>query len=155
MTPETFEIIDLPAGPRQLPSWVRDFNINWMWGWDNSPELKVRCRTDPLAFTKDDNPVWLPGDSAARDGQTFKPGTRAWIAEQDGVVTCHYHGGAITEQQFIRKIGGTYDATKPQLLDGQPWMDTAGLHPDQIANAKPKIHHVGHHPAGRVRRARV
>lgn len=93
----------------------------------NRPEIKVRCRTDPLAFAKFGNPAF-----EQRDGGM-------WIAEHEGIAEVHYHKGALRETQFTRKIGGELDMTKPQLLDGKPWIDTTGLWADQIPNAKPKM----------------
>jgi hypothetical protein len=122
-----YEPIERTAGPRPLPAWVRDVHINWRHGWMNRPELKVRCRVDPLAFSNSGNPVWEKRENGM------------WIAEQDGVAAVHYHEGAVREDKFTRRIGGEWDISKPQLLDGEPWIDTAGLWPDQIPNAKPKM----------------
>lgn len=122
-----FERIDVPAGPRRLPEWARDLHVSWNHGWGNRPSFKVRCRTDPLAFCDPGNPVWE------------RRGKEMWIAEEGGVASVHYHSTAVSEATFTRKIGGEWDMSKPQLLDGKPWIDTAGLWPDQIANAKPKM----------------
>lgn len=127
MSVRNFERIGLVEGPRKLPLWARDAHIDWMDGYGNSPHLKVRCRTDPLAFAKFGNPAWE------------KVGSKTWIAERDGVAAVHYHEGAVRPAKFTRKIGGEWDITKPQLLDGEPWIDTTGLWPDQIPNAKPKM----------------
>jgi hypothetical protein len=122
-----FEPLNLAAGPRDLPAWVKGAHIDWMDGYGNSPHLKVRCAADPLGFSDFGNPAWE------------KVGADCWIAERDGVASVHYHSGAVRPTEFTRKIGGEWDPTKPQLLDGRPWIDTAGLWPDQIANAKPKM----------------
>lgn len=123
----SFERIEVPSGPRALPAWARDLHVAWRHGWGNRPDFKVRCRTDPLAFSDPGNPVWE------------RRGKNMWIAECDGVAAIHYHSTAVSKATFTRQIGGKWDMTKPQLLDGKPWVDTAGLWPDQIASAKPKM----------------
>ena len=92
-SPATIEAIELPAGPRDLPDWARDAHINWMEPYSNRPALKVRCRTDPLAFSNAGNPVWE------------KVGKDCWIAERDGVAAVHYHGGQVREVEFQRHLG--------------------------------------------------
>lgn len=88
----TFEIIERDAGPRDLPAWARDAHINWYDGYGNRPQLKVRCRADPLAFSSFGNPAY-----DLREGGM-------WIAEQDGVASVHYHGGALRQTEFERHV---------------------------------------------------
>jgi hypothetical protein len=106
--PHRFEVLDLPAGPRDLPSWAWDAAINWREGFSNRPDYMIRCRRDPLAFTRDGSPVWrmfeyesTPGEAG---GQVGRKVSRGWIAEQDGVASCHYHSGAIRMVDFEENV---------------------------------------------------
>lgn len=102
--PYRFELLEIPAGPRHLPSWAWDAQINWRWEFSNRPDYLLRCRHDPLAFTK--SPVWRMFEyeddrydaGARRMGR--QPKGRGWIAESEGVATCHYHSGMIRMAQF-------------------------------------------------------
>lgn len=102
--PYRFEKLDLQAGPRPLPSWARDARINWRWGFSNRPDYLLRCRRDPLAFT--DGAVWRMFEyqddrydaGAKRIGR--QPKGRGWIAESEGVASCHYHSGTIRMTEF-------------------------------------------------------
>jgi hypothetical protein len=67
-----------------------------MHGWGNRPRYKVRCRTDPLEFTRDGSPVWT--------AEPRKSNSRCWKAERDGVAAVHYHGGAISVQTFDKHV---------------------------------------------------
>lgn len=88
----TFERIEQKAGPRDLPAWARDAHIHWYDGYGNRPHLKVRCKTDPLAFSKSGNPAW----------EQLPKG--CWLAEQDGVAAVHYHEGVVRETEFERHV---------------------------------------------------
>lgn len=104
-----FEPIALVAGPRALPDWVSGAAINWMEGFGNAPELWVRCRRDPL---KASNTAKL---------YRFTP-PDAYIAEQDGVASVHYHSGRVTIQKFTRFLrwtSGAWNNDLPSLLDGE------------------------------------
>jgi len=102
--PYRFELIDLPAGRRSLPSWAWGAEINWRWGYSNRPDYLLRCRHDPLAFTKE--PVWrmFEYDDSRYDAGAKRMGRqskgRGWIAESEGVAMCHYHSGAIRMTSF-------------------------------------------------------
>lgn len=103
--PYRFELLDLPAGPRILPPWAQDARIDWHWGYSNRPSYLLRCRYNPLGFTK--GPVWRLNfydskgtyDAGAASMGRLKEG-RAWIAAQDGVALCHYHSGTIRMTEF-------------------------------------------------------
>ena len=97
--PWRVETVNLPSGPRSLPSWCRGGHINWRWPYSNSPDYMVRCATDPLAFSTSGAPVWRMFDW--HDGS--KKG-RGWIAEREGVAACHYHDGAISLTEFEERV---------------------------------------------------
>lgn len=110
LAPWRVETIDLPSGPRKLPSWCRGGHINWRWPFSNSPDYMVRCATDPLAFSTSGAPVWRMFDW--QDGS--KKG-RGWIAEREGVAACHYHDGQISLTEFEEHVRWI---EKPSLENG-------------------------------------
>lgn len=101
------ERIAMPAGPRKLPAWVRDAHVDFREGWANSPDIKVRCRTDPLAFTDDDAPVW---ERLGKDG---------WIAEHEGVARVHYHSGAVRETEFEEHVRWIVPPSRENMWKGE------------------------------------
>ncbi len=117
-----FEPVEMAAGPRALPGWVRGAHINWMDAYANSPHLHIRCSRDPLEFQWAGNPVWE------------KRANGMWIAEQDGVAAVHYHKGAVSLTSFQERVGwinGKFDAQLQDTLDGEPRVDRTGCWPDQ------------------------
>jgi len=106
----TFERIELAAGPRILPPWARDLHVEFMHGWGNRPRYKVRCRTDPLEFTRDGSPVWT--------WQKHKADSRCWKAERDGVAAVHYHGGRISMQTFDKHVRWIEKPSKENSWNG-------------------------------------
>lgn len=88
-----------PPAPESCHRGVDGGHIDWHWYYGNSPSHKVRCATDPLAFTHSGAPVWRM--FTYQDGA--KPG-RGWIAEREGVASCHYHNGAITMEEFEEHV---------------------------------------------------
>lgn len=127
---KSFEPIGLAAGPRSLPDWVRGVHINWMDGYGNSPHLHVRCRRDPLAFSRVGSPVWGPFDCLNHLNEKC----RGWIAEQDGVAAVHYHSGKVSLTPFQERVGWVgngFDALLQDTLDGEPRVDRTGCWPDQ------------------------
>lgn len=109
--PISFERVEMRAGPRDLPAWARDLHVNFRHGWGNRPEYKIRCRTDPLAFTDNNTPVWLPFDRP--------PHARGWIAERDGVASVHYHGGALSIQSFEDHVRWITPPTQANAWKGE------------------------------------
>jgi hypothetical protein len=99
LTPWKMEPLDLVSGPRALPRWAKGGHIDWHWPFSNRPSYMVRCKTDPLAFTTDGAPVWRR--TTYNDGA--KTGV-AWIAERDGVASCHYHSGIVSMVEFEEHV---------------------------------------------------
>lgn len=102
--PHRFEVLDLAQGRRELPSWAWGARINWRWGFSNRPDYLLRCRHDPLGFAK--GAVWrmslyddAPYDAGAKRMARRSTGRR-WMAEHEGVASCHYHSGTIRMTEF-------------------------------------------------------
>jgi len=86
---KSFEIIDVPAGPRELPAWLIDCHVNWMDQYGNRPAIMAKFAYNPakaLTWTNDGSKVWLGTND---EGNCFE---------------CHYHNGRVSEQEFERFV---------------------------------------------------
>lgn len=120
--PRAFTPIDLGEGPRPIPEWARDADIRWRWAFDNRPDYALRCRADPLAFTRDGSPVWRPLIIETKTGSKTRP-DQAWIAERDGVAEVHYHDGPISMVEFEENVtvdGKVLWEEAPDWRNGKP-----------------------------------
>jgi len=86
----TFEIIDLPAGPQPLPRWVKGLHVNWMDGWSNAPHLIVKAAESPFDWPNKRFEFFAPNLYFAR--------------HTDGRGEAHYHGGAISEIEIEHRV---------------------------------------------------
>lgn len=141
--PWKVEPLELAPGPRKLPSWCRGGHINWHWGYGNSPSYMVRCATNPLAFTHHGAPAWrmFTYQYGGKSG-------RGWIAEREGVASCHYHDGAISMTEFEEHVRwlekpsqannwkGTAETRKYQMLATAQQDGYAGRHFDITLDAQ-------------------
>lgn len=90
----TFTIIDPGFGPLPIPSWIRDANIRWSFGFGNRPELELCFTQRPLEGVVYRR-VALPG------------GQVAWMGHNPSrdCFSTHWHNGAISLQTFEEHVG--------------------------------------------------
>lgn len=126
--PTAYEPLDLGSGPRPIPAWSRGAAIRFRWHFGNRPDFILRCRFDPLRFTRDGSPVWRPDQYIIKPGDDgwsrgITTGWR-WVAEQDGVAAVHYHSGPISMQTFEETVtdrdGKAVWIEKPDWCAGKP-----------------------------------
>lgn len=106
---ERYEILKLPAGPRNLPDWLIDMVPDFNDGYGNLPEFKALFKRNPLEgvrFRKESN-------------------SNAWIGTSpDGFCTeVHWHSGAVARLPYTRRVnygpGGWVDLTVDWLQTTQ------------------------------------
>lgn len=85
----SWEEVPLPTGNIEVPDWVKDVHVKWMFGYANNPTflLKTTC------------------DIGDWPNQRFrKEGKGLYIAESgDGRAVAHYHDGAIASHEWQGK----------------------------------------------------
>lgn len=132
----SYSLVDVAAGPRVLPDWLRAANIRWNFGWSNRPELEFCFSRNPLA------------------GVTYikqRDGTGMWFGSnlESDCFKIHWHKGAVSEQEFERNLGwdtpnGKYAPGAAMLKEPYSMLATtqqegyAGRHFDlQMSNISP------------------
>lgn len=105
----TWEEIDRPAGPQQIPSWCKDVHIQWMDGYSNPPDALVKTVGE----------VWTD--------KVFRKDGKRYIAEHpDGRGEMHVHDGAIITDtvHVFRSADGTI---RQGNRFGPEWGDQPGF----------------------------
>jgi hypothetical protein len=93
--------IERPVGPMPIPAWCKDVHINWMDGYGNSPE--IRLKTD--------------GTDGDWPGKCFTYHNGVYTAKhEDGRLEQHAHDGAVS----MGKVRMFKDASTGELTINRP-----------------------------------
>lgn len=77
----SWELIELPTGPRSIPEWARDLRVDFAEAYGNSPRYAIKTRTELRDWQ---------GKRFKRDGDRFL------AVSEDGRAECFYQGGPLT-----------------------------------------------------------
>lgn len=112
--PATWEWVDLPVGRQPLPAWAKGFRVDFMMGYGNSPDYRIKATTELR-----DWPC-----KAFR-----KEGSRYMAVSGDGRAEVYYHEGAIQRAQVWRHPDGSVGHPTGSYSDNQGgrWENAAGI----------------------------
>lgn len=113
----TWSLVDLPAGKHETPDWCAGMHINWLDGYVNSPEIRLKVRCDIAEWQ---GQVW------ERKGDLFftqhADGRAKFLSHSGGIRPIKMQRtvvrGAIVNRQWVPPVVEDYEVLATSQQEG-------------------------------------